>query len=569
MRRPNNRIRGGFCAPVFIAFIMLTGSTAAAQLRFEEHVPAFTRKDTLRGMLRPERTCYDVRWYHLNVRIDPDEQSLSGSTTMRFTLVDSSSRLQIDLFENMSLDSITLDGGNPLSFIREFDAVFVSLPHSLATGSDHNLVAYYRGKPRVARRPPWDGGFTWTRDAEGNPWVCVTCQGTGASLWWPNKDHQSDEPDSMLISVTIPAGLEDVSNGRLRGVSKLPDGWSRYDWGVTYPINNYCVTVNIGKFAHFSDIGGLGDSLTLDYYVMPQNLEKAREQFVQVKPILACYERDFGPFPFYRDGYKLVESPHPGMEHQTAVAYGNRYRQGYLGRASSRYGLMFDFIIAHESAHEWWGNSVTSKDLADMWIHEGFAAYAEGLYVECTWGKEAMLDYLNGKKSEVRNDRPIIGPYNVNEEGSGDMYPKGALMLNTLRNVIDNDSLWFGILRGIQTRYRYKTVTTDDVVHYVNDATGRDLTCIFDQYLRHTSFPELDVELSVKGTSLSARYRWRAEVPGFAMPVKVTTSPGVYQFITPTPTWQSVDLGTMDPKNFKVADDLFAIETKITVRYIL
>jgi aminopeptidase N len=518
-------------------------------------------------MLTPERTCYDVRWYHLDVRIDPDAQTVSGSNTIRFTTMDSSSRLQIDLFANMTLDSVTLDGGTSLPFTREFGAVLVMLPRELVRGSTHDLVAHFGGKPRVAPRPPWNGGFTWTKDADGNPWVCVTCQGTGASLWWPNKDHQSDEPDSMLISVTVPPGLEDVSNGRLRRITTLADGWSRYDWGVTYPINNYCVTVNVGKFAHFSYVDDDRDSLTLDFYVMPQNLEKARTQFAQVKPMLACFEKDFGKYPFIRDGYKLVESPHLGMEHQTAVAYGNGYRQGYAGRAGSKFGLMFDFVIVHESAHEWWGNAVTSKDLADMWIHEGFAAYAEGLYVECAFGREAMLDYINAKKYDVRNERPIIGVYNVNNEGSGDMYPKSALMLHTLRNVIDNDSLWFAILRGIQDRFRYTTITTEDLVRYVNDATGTDYTYLFDQYLRHTSYPRLEVHLIVKGRSLSARYRWKAEVPGFHMPVKVTTSQGSFRFISPTAAWQSIDLGTMDPTSFKVAEELFAIDFRITTSY--
>ncbi len=273
-------------------------------------------------------------------------------------------------------------------------------------GTRHALTVYYSGKPIVARRPPWDGGFTWDHDAQGNPWVVVTCEGTGASLWWPNKDHQSDEPDNMTISVTVPPGSEDISNGRLRRGPCCPDGWIRYDWFVSYPINNYCVTVNVGKYAHFSDVyKGEDGPVTLDYYVLPPNFEKAKKQFQQVKTMMAVYEKYFGKYPFYRDGYKLVECPHTGMEHQSCVAYGNRYLGGYRGRAPSADGLKFDFIIIHESAHEWWGNSVTAKDVADMWIHESFGAYAESLYVEDQFGRAAALKYINGKKSK-RTQRP-------------------------------------------------------------------------------------------------------------------------------------------------------------------
>jgi aminopeptidase N len=255
------------------------------------------------------------------------------------------------------------------------------------------------------------------------------------------------------------------------------------------------------------------------------------------------------------------------MEHQSAVAYGNKFRQGYAGRSGSKYGIKFDFIIIHESAHEWWGNSVTSKDIADMWIHESFGAYAEALFVECVYGRDAMMDYINAKKYDVRNDRPIIGPYDVNQEGSGDMYPKGALMLHTLRSVLDNDSLWFALLRGLATTFRHRTVTTGDVVGFVNKAAGEDYTYLFDQYLRHSTIPRLDVTLLCKGDSLSARYRWRADSPDFRMPVKVTTSPGSFAFLRPTSSWHTVDLGVMDPGDFRVAEDLFYVEPRIRVMY--
>jgi aminopeptidase N len=542
-------------------------SSASGQLPTEGNGPEFTRADSLRGMLTPERTCYDVQWYHLDVRIDPQKKQISGSTTIRFNALTDSRRLQVDLYENMRVESIVLDSATTLDYEREFGAIFIDLPHQLNDGSLHDIVVKYSGTPGVAKNPPWDGGFTWTKGVAGIDWVVVTCQGAGASLWWPNKDHQSDEPDSMLISVTIPPGLEDVSNGRLRHVTRLHDGWTRFDWAVSYPINTYNVTVNIGRFVHFGDTYVNEDTLSLDYYVLPTHLEVARSQFAQVKSMLGCFEGYFGKYPFPRDGYKLVESPHLGMEHQSAIAYGNGYRQGYRGSSSSRFGILFDFIIIHESAHEWWGNSVTSKDIADMWIHESFGAHAEALYVECNYGYAAMLEYVNSKKSQVGNRRPIIGPPNVNKAGSGDMYPKGSLMLNTFRSVLDNDSLWFAVIRGIAESFKYRTVTTDDLLAYVRKTTGTDYTYFFDQYLRHAALPRLDVTLVVKGKSLTALYKWTADVADFRMPVKVRTESGKFAFVKPTTSEQTLDLGTMNPKDFRIDEDHFYVDARIRTQY--
>ncbi|HXX62843.1 MAG TPA: M1 family metallopeptidase [Bacteroidota bacterium] len=553
---------------VMLAFVIVS-CTLRAQLLNGRATEPYTRADTLRGMLRPERTSYDLRWYGIDVRVDPARQFISGSVTMRFTVVEPCLRMQVDLFDNMTLESTSLDGGAPLHYERQFNAVFVSLPSLLKTGTTHDLLLRYSGTPRVAKNPPWDGGFIWTKDEEGNPWVAVACQGTGASLWWPNKDHQADKPDSVLISVTVPPGLEDVSNGRLRDSTRLEDGWMRYRWAVTYPINNYDVTVNIGKFAHFGETFVRGDTLDLDYFVLPSHLEKARAQFVQARPMIACFEHAFGPYPFARDGYKLVESPHLGMEHQSAVAYGNGFQQGYRGMSGSEWGLKFDFIIVHESAHEWWGNSVTAKDIADMWIHESFAAYAEALYVECAFGRAAMLDYINAKKHDVANRAPIIGTYNVNKEGSQDMYPKGALMLHTLRSVLDNDSLFFSLLRGMCQQFRYQTVAAEDIISYVNAHSGSDYTSFFNQYLRHAALPRLDVMLLSKGGILRARYRWHADEKDFHMPVKVTTASGALAFIQPTSEWQSLELGSMDPAQFQIAVDLFYIDTQVRTVYQL
>jgi aminopeptidase N len=537
---------------------------------FAQHRDApITRADSLRGMLSPERICYDVKYYHLDVRIDPRDSTLRGSNDIVFEAVTPFRRMQVDLFEDMKVNSITLEGHrSKLRYTREGNAFFVEFDEELKAGFRYTLGIHYSGRPLVAKMPPWQGGFSWDRDSAGNPLVTVTCQGTGASLWWPNKDHQADEPDSMLISITVPPGLQDISNGRLRSAKALEDGWTRFDWFVSYPINNYNVTVNIGKYAHFSEVYEGAGPLTLDYYVLPQNLEKAKIHFAQVKTMLACFEQAFGPYPFYRDGYKLVECSHTGMEHQSAVAYGNWYLGGYRGRASSEAGLKFDFIIVHESAHEWWGNCVTAIDVADMWIHESFGAYAEALYVECQSGYPEALKYINGKKPNVGNRAPIVGIFNVNREGSPDMYDKGQLVLNTLRSVINNDSLWFTVLRGIMTRFRMQTVTGEEIIDFVRKQTGTDYGYFFDQYLRFPKIPVLEVATSKKGEQVTARYRWVADVKGFAMPIRVTKGKGEWGWITPTTEWQTMSLTGLLPEEFAAEKDRFYIDTRLSCIYL-
>jgi aminopeptidase N len=540
-----------------------------AQLFHDPDSLQFTRADTLRGMLTPLRTCYDLTYYHLSVEVDTVTRSIQGSNEIMFNAVSDFDTMQIDLFLDMKIEKIVDDRNQPLSFTREFGAVFVAMGRTVKKGTITEITVFYSGTPQVAKRPPWDGGFVWAHDSTGNLWLAVTCQGTGASLWWPCKDHQSDKPDSMLLSITIPSGLMDISNGRLRDTVSLSGGKTQWNWFISYPINNYNVTLNVGKFSHFGDayIGRFGDTLTLDYYVMPYNLEKAKIQFRQVKLMLACYEKYFGDYPFVRDGYKLIESPHLGMEHQSAIAYGNKYLNGYLGRSWSAEGLDFDFIIMHESAHEWWGNSVTARDIADMWFHEGFATYAEALYIESTYGLEASLHYLNNRKQDIHNEEPVIGRYNVNNEGSGDMYPKGALFLNTLRHVIANDSLWWQILRGIQSDFKYGTISTDELVQYFNRMTHQDLSYMFDQYLRYPKIPTLDITVTKYGDSVYARYRWEADVPDFRMPVLVTTAKDTYGFIYPTTEWKVSALGDIDPQEFNVATDLFYIDVRKSLQY--
>ena len=506
----------------------------------QNKVSTFTRADTLRGKLTPLRTSYDINYYHLDVKVDIGNRFISGSNVFKFTATQDLQRLQFDLFENLAVDKVFYKGKD-LPFQREFNAVFIDFPGIIRQGAKEEFTVYYSGKPLVAKRAPWDGGFTFAQDNQGKPWVGVSCQGLGASSWWPTKDHQSDEVDSMMISVSVPDGLMDVSNGRLRSTEKLNNGYTRYDWFVSYPINNYSVTLNIADYVHFGDsYKGENGNLTLDYYVLRENLEKAKKQFgANVKPMLNVFENWFGPYPFYRDGFKLIDAPYLGMEHQSAVAYGNKYLNGYMGTdlSGTGYGLKWDYIIIHEAGHEWFGNNITSKDIADMWIHEGFTMYSEGLYVESLDGKKAGAKYLAGVRKNVRNDSPIIGPYDVNTEGSGDMYYKGANLVHTIRTVVNDDVKWRSILRGLNKEFGLKTTATNEVVDYINKKSGKDLTKIFDQYLRTSSIPELEYKVS-GGT---VRYRWNSSVANFDMPVRILMG-NKNQWIQPTTAWKTLKL---------------------------
>jgi aminopeptidase N len=446
---------------------------------------SFTQKDSIHGGLRFERTCYDVLRYDLNITVNPDEKSIKGSNEITFKVVENTTKIQVDLFENMTIDSIILDK-KKCNFTRKYDAVFIDVNLEISKESEtKKLSFYYSGKPVIARRPPWDGGFVWKKDAQGKPWIGVAVQGTGASLWYPCKDSQTDEPDfGATIKVAVPDGLMNVSNGSFVGSEDLKNGYFRWDWEVKNPINNYDITLNIGNYVRIQDnLNGLD----LDYYVLSYNEKKARKHFEEVKPMMDCFQTKFGDYPFKNDGFKLVETPYLGMEHQSAVAYGNQYNKGYMGNdlSGSGIGLLFDYIIIHESGHEWFGNSITSADIADMWIHESFTCYSESVYVECQFGYEKGQKYINGLKGNVENDKPIIGQYGVNNVGSGDMYYKGALMINTIRHIIDNDKKWWKIIKNFSETYRHKIIDTKTVVAFFNKESGIDLTSVFDQYLKY------------------------------------------------------------------------------------
>lgn len=505
--------------------LLLTTLSAGAQ--------GFSRRDSLQGGLRFERTCYNVLHYAIDIKIDPYKRYISGYNEITFAVNENTSRIQLDLFENMKVDSI-IHNGKKLDYKREYDAVFISFKEALTKASEHSLLFYYSGNPRVAKNAPWDGGMVFSKDGQNKPWIGVAVQGTGASLWYPVKDSQSDEPDhGATIRVAVPNGLMNVSNGRFMGNTNLGNGYTRWDWQVVNPINNYDITINIADYAHIHD---MHNGLDLDYYVLKENEQKARKQFEEVKPMLDCFQSKFGAYPFSEDGYKLVETPYLGMEHQSAVAYGNKYQKGYRGGdlSGTGIGMLFDYIVVHESGHEWFGNSITSQDIADMWVHEAFTTYTESVYVECRWGYDSAMKYINGQSRAIRNDRPIVGIFGVNKEGSGDMYFKGTLMLNTIRHIIDDDAKWWAMLLKFAETYKKQIVTGQQVTGFFNRESGLDLTPVFNQYLHYTSIPVL--ELRKKGKHL--QYRWSADEPGFNMPVDIFISRAKTR-IVPTHNWQN------------------------------
>ncbi len=536
---------------VFLILIVLMFSNVLmAQPRRE-----FTRQDTLRGSVTEERRWWDLAYYHLDISVDPSDSTIEGSNTVGYRVLEPGRVMQIDLQPPLVLKK-AVQSGKELKIRHEGNAHFIYLESDQSVGKYYEVELYYGGHPHIARRPPWSGGIQWEYDAHGNPFIATSCQGIGASIWWPCKDHMYDEPDSMLISVTVPAGLMDVSNGRLRQVEEHNNQTKTYHWFVANPIGNYGVNINIADYAHFSDVfkGEKGD-LDCNYYVLHDNLEKAKVQFKQAPMMLEAFEYWFGPYPFYEDGYKLVEVPYPGMEHQSSVTYGNGFENGFGGRDASRsgWGMKFDFIIIHESGHEWFANNITYKDVADMWIHESFINYSENLYVEYYYGKEAGTEYVLGTRMGIRNDRPIIGTYNVNSSGSGDMYPKGGNMLHTLRQLIQDDEKWRSILRGLNEEFYHQTVTTEQIEQYIIDHSGLDLTNFFDQYLRDNRLPVL--EYSIKENEIY--YRYSNCIRGFDMPLKVTVS-GEEQWINPTTRWATLEVESagatfaVDP-NFYIA----------------
>jgi hypothetical protein len=536
----------------------------------------FTRADSLRGTNSPLRSWWDVTFYDLHVKISPSDSTISGWNGITYRVVRPGREMQIDLQAPMTVDSMVQDG-QKLAYRRDSimpprtgrggrgsaadttarpgNAWYVTLPAMQAKGATKTLTIWYHGMPRVATNPPWAGGYGWGVDSLNRPYISTTNEGLGASVWWPNKDIPSEEPDSQRIAITLPDPIMDVSNGRLRSTTKNTDGTTTYEWFVKNPINNYNVAVNAGSYAHFSDtLMGERGKLTLDFYPLTYHADTARKQFAQAKTMLKCFEHWFGPYPWYEDGYKLVETAHLGMEHQSGIAYGNKYKNGYLGndRSATGLGTTWDFIIVHESAHEWWGNNVSAADHADMWIHESFGNYAENLYQECLTNKADGAKYTIGQRRIIRNDAPIVGHFGVNEEGSGDMYDKGGSMLHTIRQIINDDEKWRGILRGIQATFGRKTTHGADLLQYINTKSGINFDKVFGQYLYTTRIPIF--EWDIQGGSLM--YRWNDVIPGFDMPVRVQLRPGAMTLLRPTQSWKSIPT-SMTESTFRVDENFY------------
>jgi aminopeptidase N len=547
----------GKATGLFIACCLLSAQAVLSQPLHGRR--DFTHQDTLRGSLNPERTWWDVLKYEITVKPDYNTKTISGVNIITVKILEPGKTMQVDFQEPMVLTSATC-GNIPLGMRREGNVYHLDFPALLKKNTTEKIELAFAGKPREAVRPPWDGGWIWKKDAFGNPWMSVACQGLGASVWYPCKDYQGDEPDEgAALNITVPDTLTAVGNGRLENKQDNHNGTTTWTWEVKNPINNYDIIPYIGKYANFTEVFN-GEKGTLDcsYWVLDYNLDKAKDQFKQAALMLKCFEYWFGPYPFYEDSYKLVEAPHLGMEHQSATAYGNKYLNGYLGRdlSGTGWGLKWDFIIVHESGHEWFGNNITCKDIADMWIHEGFTNYSESLFTECQYGKEAGSDYVIGTRKSIQNDIPIIGPYGVNQEGSGDMYCKAGNMLHIIRQVLTNDSTFRQILRGLNKTFYHQTVTTQQVENYISTESGIDFSKVFDQYLRTTKIPVLEYETKATGI----RFRWTNCVSGFNMPVKINT--GSMRWIIPTESWQTLLLPKgYDGKTFE-ADSNFYIKVK-------
>ena len=530
---------------LIIGYILLIPHLSDAQSEVEKK---FTKADTLRGSITPERAWWDLLHYSIEVQPDLIEKTIKGSVVISFKAIQEGNRLQIDLQKPLVIDSVLVLSRNKkqqLTFSHENNAAFIQLNSIMHKGEKKAIKVFYHGVPREAVRPPWDGGISWKKDKSGAPFVATSCQGLGASVWWPCKDHQYDEPDSgMIISVRIPDTLVEVSNGRLKNVINHKDRTKTWVWEVKNPINNYSVSMNIGKYSLIKDsFSGEGGKLSLQYYVLSSSKDSALKQLKQVKPMIKCFEHWFGKYPFYEDGYKLVEVPYLGMEHQSNVAYGNRYQNGYLGRdlSGTGWGLNWDFIIIHESGHEWFGNNITSNDIADMWIHEGFTNYSETLFTECLNGVDAGNEYNYGSRKNIRNDKPIIAPYHVQASGSGDMYPKASAMIHSIRQTMNDDQKFREMLRYLNKKFYHANVNTEDIEKVMSSFAGYSLVPVFDQYLRNTTVPVLEYYVTVSKDRLVFRYT--NAIPQFNLPLLVQTSSREFIKILPKTTdWQYISL---------------------------
>ena len=518
----------------------------------------FSKQDTLRGSITPERVWWDLLHYNLDFKVSPSSKSIEGSNLIRYEVLSQNQLMQIDLQPPMEITSV-LENNKELNYNREGNVYYIQLKKNQQIGAINEITIHFKGAPKISNNPPWDDGFTWGKDNNGTDFIATSCQGGGSSIWWPSKDHMYDEPDQGIeLSITAPKHLISVSNGRHIQTKENSNKTNTSTWKVINPINNYGVNINIGDYVHFTEeYKGKKGVLDCDYYVVSYNLEKAKKQFKEVSRTLEAFEHWFGPYPFYEDSYKLVEVPYLGMEHQSSVTYGNGYKNGYKGidLSGTGWGLKFDFIIVHESGHEWFANNITNIDIADMWIHESFTAYSENLFLDYHFGTEASNAYVTGTRKNIQNDKPIIGNYNVNNSGSSDMYYKGANMLHTLRQIIDNDKKWRSILVGLNKDFYHQTVTTLQIENYIDKYFEIDLKPFFNQYLRTIKIPTLDYKLE----NNNLLYKWSNVVDGFSIPIKVFINSSS-QWIRPTSRWKKL-LSDKNINSFSV-DNNFYIETE-------
>ena len=518
----------------------------------------FSKQDTLRGSITPERIWWDLLHYNLDFKVSPSSKSIEGSNLIRYEVLSQNQLMQIDLQPPMEITAV-LENNKELNYKRDGNVYYIQLKKNQQIGTINEIIIHFKGAPKISNNPPWDDGFTWEKDNNGTDFIATSCQGGGSSIWWPSKDHMYDEPDQGIeLSITAPKHLISVANGRLIQTKENSNKTNTSTWKVVHPINNYGVNINIGDYVHFTEkYKGKKGVLDCDYYVLSYNLEKAKKQFKEVSRTLEAFEHWFGPYPFYEDSYKLVEVPYLGMEHQSSVTYGNGYQNGYKGidLSGTGWGLKFDFIIVHESGHEWFANNITNIDIADMWIHESFTAYSENLFLDYHFGTEASNAYVTGTRKKILNDKPIIGNYDVNNSGSSDMYYKGANMLHTLRQIIDNDEKWRSILVGLNKDFYHQTVTTKQIEDYIDKFFKIDLKPFFDQYLRTIKIPTLEYKLEHNNVF----YRWSNIVDGFSIPVKLLINSNS-EWIKPTSRWKKLS-SDINITSFSV-DNNFYIEVE-------
>jgi aminopeptidase N len=513
-----------------------------------------TRVEILRGEYGRYRANNDLLHYDLDIRVNPERKFISGKNTIRFKMLKDDSRIQLELYANYTIEKIVMDGKS-LKYERDHNTIYVDFPETLRANRTYSIEFHYSGSPREEGR---FGALAFRTTPDGKQWINTANEGEGSASWWPSKDQWRDEPDEGAdIRVAVPNGLTNVSNGRFMGKKDLGDGYTRWDYRVHYPINSYNVSLNIAEYAHFSET--MGD-LTMDYFVLPGNMDKARVQFAQAQPMIEAFEKYVGKYPFPKDGFKLIEVPYSGMEHQSAVTYGNRYANGYLERDWTGVGvsMKFDFIIIHESGHEWFGNAVSAADVSDMWIQEGWCNYLEFIYVEALFGREDAIKYANGYKSKVGNREPIITQRGIHRTPNQDMYFKGALFLDTLRNAVNDDAKWWNLIRGTYEKFKYQNIMTEDLVRHFSAELKQDMAPIFDQYLRRVDLPVLELTFDEPGKRVS--YRWKADERGFALPIKVG-DPAKWQMIQPTTDWKSMEW-TAGKDAFKIATDLFYVNVQ-------